>query len=140
MQGYESVVLFLASLPGVLEQRDGRRDSPLAVARRRGHRAIEELLVEAGARAEPATLSKEGPPRGSMAAGDAKEEEYCSWSAEERLRYRRGGQGVPTRQPGRGRGGGRAGGGPGRGGWSSWSSGGGTTGTRPEPRQPRCPW
>lgn len=40
LQGYESVVLFLASLPGVLEQRDGQRDTALAVAQRRRQQSV----------------------------------------------------------------------------------------------------
>lgn len=73
-QGYESVLLFLASLPGVLEQRDGRRETALAVARRRRNSGIQELLLEAGAKPEHASF---GGDAGDNRAGE--EEEYCSW-------------------------------------------------------------
>ncbi|EFN54330.1 hypothetical protein CHLNCDRAFT_135566 [Chlorella variabilis] len=98
-KGYESVALFLASLPGVLEQRDGRRETALAVARRRRHAAIEELLLEAGANPEHASFQEAAP---SSSGGAAEEGEYMSWSAEERQRYRHGGEGgeaPPSRCP-----------------------------------------
>lgn len=103
-QGYESVALFLASLPGCLEQRDGRRETALAVAWRRGHTAIEELLLEAGARPEHASFSS-APPASTSGSGPVQEEaEYCSWSAEERRSYRQGGEGGRGGGSGRGRG------------------------------------
>ncbi len=37
VQGYNTVVQFLASLPNVIEQRDGQRETPLAIAIRRGN-------------------------------------------------------------------------------------------------------
>ncbi|KAL4458557.1 hypothetical protein ABPG75_013422 [Micractinium tetrahymenae] len=154
-KGYESVVLFLASLPGVLEQRDGRRETALALARRRRHSTIEELLLEAGAKPEHASFG--GAPDGSPEGGEGADDDYCSWSAEERWRYRHGGQGgraPPGLQRGGGRFGARGGGrGGGRGvsGGRGWSrsgvepagSGGGPQGGD-HPHQPqqqsRCPW
>lgn len=143
-QGYESVVLFLASLPGALEQRDGRRETALAVARRRRHAAIEELLLEAGAKSEHASFH-EGPAPSSSGGDGAAEEggEYCSWSREERLRYRHGGVGPPPGLGARGRGRGRM-----AGGRMGGAGSGGRGGARqPPPSQgpeqqerPKCPW
>ena len=129
-QGYESVALYLSSLPGCLDQRDGRRETALGVARRRRQAGVEAVLLEAGANPELASFQGGGGgggssgggavggagPAGSMpaAAGAATaaaegegEEDYVSWSREERLSYRHGG--VPGRGGG---GGGRGGRGP----------------------------
>jgi hypothetical protein len=164
-QGYESVVLFLASLPGVLEQRDGRRDTALAVARRRRHTAIEELLLEAGAKPEHASYQDPASSSREAAAGAAGEgeEEYSSWTPAERRSYRHGGEGGS----GRGGGGGGRGGAPpglqphGRGGGfgGSWGRGRGRSAApataaaaapgsgsqsvleqHQEPPKPHCPW
>lgn len=167
LQGYESVALFLASLPGCLEQRDGRRETALAVARRRGHTTIEELLLEAGARPETASFSS-APPASASGSGCSEEAEYCSWSAEERRSYRHGGEGGrggggrgpppglrgsgPGSWQGRspGRGGGRGYGGKGYSSSKGPAGGGSAERTQPEQQgdgpqaqpqqQERCPW
>ena len=41
VQGYNTVVQFLASLPNVIEQRDGQRETPLAIAIRRGNQEMQ---------------------------------------------------------------------------------------------------
>lgn len=137
-QGYESVVLYLASLPGCLEQRDGRRETALAVARRRRQAAIESLLLEAGANPDLASFQAGsgggggGGPAAAAAAEEEAEEEYMSWSRDERLSYRHGGA--------RGGGSGSGRGGPPPGLHSSPSRGGGP-GKRQQQEQPqRCPW
>lgn len=148
------MALFLASLPGCLEQRDGRRETALAVARRRGHAAIEELLLEAGARPEHASFhegSAASPSSGGWGAGGGQEEAYCSWSHDERHSYRDGGKG--------GRSGGGRGRGPPPGLQGRGRGGGGTYGGRAPvgspaaeqhehggqqqsqfPQRERCPW
>lgn len=159
LQGYESVVLFLASLPGTLEQRDGRRETALAVACRRRHSNIEQLLLEAGAKPEHASFG--AGPGGSQEGTEGDEEEYCSWSAEERWRYRHGGQGgrAPPGLQRAGRSGSRGGGrGAGRGSSSSvggrhssrsmgsgrgWSRGGpdhGSSESDSAGGELKCPW
>ncbi len=163
LQGYESVALFLASLPGCLEQRDGRRETALAVARRRGHTAIEELLLEAGARPETASFGSAPPASTSGSREGGEEAAYCSWSAEERRSYRHGGEGgrgsggrgrgpPPGLQAraagswqGRSRDGGRGSGGRGYGGGRGPEGGGQAEQREPEqqgqpPKQERCPW
>ena len=117
--GYESVATFLGSLPGVLEQRDGARNTALGIARHRGHREVEAALLEAGANtqlggyAAPAGVGKAAAEGEVEAAADA---EYCSWSEDERRRYRGGGGGG-------GRGGAGRGGGCGMGGSGGRGSG-----------------
>jgi hypothetical protein len=119
------VVTYLVSLPGVLEQRDGRRDTALAIAKCRGHSAVEQQLLEAGAnpdlasfREGPASSSGRAPggPGGWLTAEE--EDKYCSWTPEERRSYRHGGEGSTAAGPpglhlrgggGRGRGRGRGG-------------------------------
>ena len=54
VQGLVDVVEWLLQTPSVTEQKDGRRDSPLMLARRCGHSDIVGLLVAAGAK-DPAS-------------------------------------------------------------------------------------
>ena len=152
-------MLFLASLPGVLEQRDGRRDTALGVARRRRHTAIEELLLEAGAKPEhasyqdPASSGREAGAGVGAAAAEG-EEEYSSWTPAERRSYCHGGEG------GSGRGGAPPGlqpHGRGSGFGGSWGRGRGRSAAaaavaapgsglqaapdqHQEPPKPHCPW
>jgi hypothetical protein len=45
-QGYKTVVQYLASLPNVIEQRDGQRETPLAIAIRRGNLEMQVRVQE----------------------------------------------------------------------------------------------
>ncbi len=148
------MVLFLASLPGALEQRDGRRETALAVARRRRHSGLEELLLGAGAKPEHASFA--AAPSSSQEGTEGSEDEYCSWSAEERWQYRHGGRGgraPPSSHRGgrfgsRGRGRGSGAGGRGLGGGRARTRGdaeaggakGGSPGAEQQPPPSRCPW
>ena len=111
---------YLASLPGVVEQRDGRRDAPLAVATQRGHADVARILREAGAREEHASFSEH-------AAGEGGPEPaaYMSWSREARQSYRTGGV---------------AGRGPGRQGRGQAAGRGGDRKTPPPHSNTACPW
>ena len=53
LQELTDVVNRLLQTPNVTEQRDGRRDTPLMLARRCGHAHIEQLLLSAGAKDSP---------------------------------------------------------------------------------------
>ncbi|GAB4821876.1 hypothetical protein N2152v2_008922 [Parachlorella kessleri] len=105
-KGYNTVVQFLASLPNVIEQRDGQRETPLAIAIRRGNLEMQTLLIEAGADLEHANFHREPPlaPAKKEAGHSSseeereKEEEYISWNRAERRAYKHGGEGGPNRR------------------------------------------
>ena len=80
-QGQVDVVRALSTQPGVVEQRDGRRDTPLAVARALGHAAVEEVLLAAGANPHLASFASGPPaePEGSEGGG-ANERSYTASS------------------------------------------------------------
>lgn len=48
------------SLPNVIEQRDGQRETPLAIAMRRGNVEMQQLLLAAGAAPERANYHRWG--------------------------------------------------------------------------------
>ncbi len=53
VQNLRPVVDQILSTPGVTEQRDGRRDTPLMLARKRGLADVEQQLLAAGAKDLP---------------------------------------------------------------------------------------
>jgi len=55
-----SVVTHILSTPNVTEQRDGRRDTPLMLARKRGLAAVEQALLQAGANDLPSSSPSAG--------------------------------------------------------------------------------
>lgn len=63
------MVQYLVSLPNVIEQRDGQRETPLAVAIRRGNREMEQLLLEGGADLSHANYHRERAPRCAWGGG-----------------------------------------------------------------------
>lgn len=71
-QGLTDVVNRLLQTPNVTEQRDGRRDTPLMLARRCGHVHIEQLLLTAGAK-DPAI--SQVPPSLRPGKPDASEQQ-----------------------------------------------------------------
>lgn len=60
MQNLVSVVTHIVAVPHVTEQRDGRRDTPLMLARKRGLAAVEQALLQAGANDLPSSSSSAG--------------------------------------------------------------------------------
>eukprot|EP00887_Chlorella_sp_A99_P006380 scaffold3.g6380.t1 len=56
-QGMANVLREVVQQPGVVEQRDGRRDTPLAVARLKHRAEAERVLLEAGAKPELASFA-----------------------------------------------------------------------------------
>jgi len=55
-----SVVTHILSTPNATEQRDGRRDTPLMLARKRGLAGVEQALLQAGASDLPSSSPSAG--------------------------------------------------------------------------------
>lgn len=55
-----SVVTHILAVPNVTEQRDGRRDTPLMLARKRGLAGVEQALLQAGANDLPSSSPSAG--------------------------------------------------------------------------------
>lgn len=53
LQGLTTVIEWLLQTPNIIEQKDGRRDTPVVLARRCGHNHIEQQLLAAGAKEHP---------------------------------------------------------------------------------------
>ncbi len=60
VQNLASVVTHILSTPNVTQQRDGRRDTPLMLARKRGLAAVEQALLQAGANDLPSSSPSAG--------------------------------------------------------------------------------
>ena len=60
MQNLQSVISQLLTLSNTTEQRDGRRDTPLMLARKRGLENVVEMLLTAGASDLPSSNSMAG--------------------------------------------------------------------------------
>lgn len=98
-QALLQVVAELAKHPGVVDQRDGRRDTPLGTARRRlcaarpgselaaALQRVEEALLAAGSNSELASFTD---ARSSMKQPDAAglEGSYQSWDRQQELEWR----------------------------------------------------
>ena len=101
-QGYEGASQYLASLAGVLEQRDGRRETPLGVALRYRQAAVAQVLREAGARDEGASFAPEALTTARWDEGGEEGDAggYMSWGNKERQSYKRGGKSTAWRARG----------------------------------------
>ncbi len=60
VQNLVSVVTHILAVPNVTEQRDGRRDTPLMLARKRGLAGLEQALLQAGANDLPSSSPSAG--------------------------------------------------------------------------------
>lgn len=60
MQNLQPVISHLLTLSNTTEQRDGRRDTPLMLAHKRGLEQVVDMLLTAGATDLPSSASKAG--------------------------------------------------------------------------------